>query len=226
VTPSPRFGAATIYSGPPDFSDEAARSVPKAAVPLPQVAGYAAAHAGAFLKSREETFEKGSSAVLNRHTPPLFAARPPEVNRRARRLTPGNRRGWENPLRRTTNPIDRPATGSGAATVHGFATMRTPAPNPRTPGEAAPVSVPGRSLASLVGRTMPLGFQLSETERDVLNALGRVPVLSASEVARIAGVPNGITWMETLMGKLAEHGLDLVALGDGDGGEPTYTLRR
>jgi hypothetical protein len=109
-------------------------------------------------------------------------------------------------------------------TVHGFAVVHTPVL--RSPEQVAPLARPSKSLANLVGRTMPLGFRLSQTERDVLNALGRRPELTASEVAQIAGVANGITWMETLIGKLAEHGLDLVHCGEDQNNQPTYTLRR
>jgi hypothetical protein len=73
---------------------------------------------------------------------------------------------------------------------------------------------------------MPLGFRLSDTERDVLNALGKSDALTASQVARIAKVASGIEWMEELMNKLADHGLDLIAPGEDASGEPTYVLRR
>ena len=78
----------------------------------------------------------------------------------------------------------------------------------------------------MVNHTMPLGFRLSPKERTVLNALGKTNALSASEVADIVGVTNGMVWMEALMCKLADHGLDLIAPGDDRAGEPTYTLRR
>ncbi|HET6613374.1 MAG TPA: hypothetical protein VFG83_15360 [Kofleriaceae bacterium] len=82
------------------------------------------------------------------------------------------------------------------------------------------------ALAVVVTRTMPHGFQLTDVERNVLNALGREKLMSAREIAHIAGAADGIAWMEALMIKLAEHGLDIIALGPDRGGEPTYELRR
>jgi hypothetical protein len=73
---------------------------------------------------------------------------------------------------------------------------------------------------------MPLGLQLSEPEREVLNALGRAPRLTAREIARLSGAADPVAWMEHLIGKLARMGLDLVTPGDAVDGEPTYTLRR
>jgi hypothetical protein len=82
------------------------------------------------------------------------------------------------------------------------------------------------SFASLVGRTMPLGLQLTQSERDVLDALGRAPLLTADEVGRIAGASDPVSWMDRFVRKLAELGLDLVVPGMGRTGEPTYALRR
>jgi hypothetical protein len=92
---------------------------------------------------------------------------------------------------------------------------------PVTSGPATP-----RSLASLVGHTMPLGFRLSDAERDVLNALGKTDALRASQVAELVRVNNPVEWMEELMTKLSEHGLDLIVPGADAAGEPTYVLRR
>ncbi len=86
--------------------------------------------------------------------------------------------------------------------------------------------LPRQSLAHLVGHTMPLGFSLDDEEREVLNALGRNDGLSASEVGELVGAGNGIAWMEALIGKLSEHGLDLIEPGEDRSGEPTYILRR
>ena len=77
-----------------------------------------------------------------------------------------------------------------------------------------------------VTRTMPLGFCLSDVERDVLDALGKAEGLRASQIAQIAKVPNAIAWMEEFMSRLAEHGLDLIAPRQERGGEPAYVLRR
>lgn len=132
------------------------------------------------------------------------------------------------------------------------AAIGTPAPGSRTqrgflpadPGPARAAAVTGPmpvaqshlpgpapvgnqlSFASLVGRTMPLGLQLTQSERDVLDALGRAPLLTADEVGRIAGASDPVSWMDRFVRKLAELGLDLVVPGMGRTGEPTYALRR
>ncbi len=72
---------------------------------------------------------------------------------------------------------------------------------------------------------MPLGFQLSAAEREVLNALGRRGELAASEVAELAGAADGAVWMESFVAKLAEHGLDLVTPGDTREGGRVFALR-
>ena len=90
----------------------------------------------------------------------------------------------------------------------------------------ATATVPATSVASLVGKTMPLGLQLSDAEREVLNALGRAPSLSAREVAGIAKVTDALAWMEQFVRKLASIGLDVVTPGDDKDGEPTWILRR
>jgi len=92
--------------------------------------------------------------------------------------------------------------------------------------EAPPGEVLPRRLEKLVNRTLPMGFQLSAPEREVLNALGEVPYLSARKIGEIARVGDPVGWMEQLMNKLGEIGLELVIPGDAIGGEPTYRLRR
>ncbi len=128
-------------------------------------------------------------------------------------------RGWTSPVPNTR------AREVGSKTTPGFAEApRTSAPA-KPAGTALPRTRAGR-LASTVGHTMPLGFRLSREERAVLNALGDTDKLTARKVAEIAGVPDGVAWMEGLMSKLAEHGLDLVVPADDVAGEPTYCLRR
>ena len=113
----------------------------------------------------------------------------------------------------------------GARTQPGFlppqgttATMTTPM--------TVTATVPTQSFSSVVGKTMPLGLQLSDGEREVLNALGRVPSLTVREIGEIAKVNDPLGWMEQFLRKLASIGLDVVTPGDDRGGEPTYVLRR
>ena len=135
--------------------------------------------------------------------------------------TPRRRKsGWTSPMPLRPAPVD--ARGGGK-TVLGFDTGGATLERAVTSGGSGGTST---SLARLVGRTMPIGFSLSPGEREILNALGKRASLRASEVAEIAGVDNAITYMEALMSKLAEHGLDLIAPGEDRDGEPTYLLRR
>ena len=83
----------------------------------------------------------------------------------------------------------------------------------------------GRRLVSVVRRTMPIGFQLTPAEMAVLDALDAAPWLSQTRVAEIAGVGDGGAWMQQLIGKLSQHGLDLIETISG-AGEPAYALRR
>lgn len=123
------------------------------------------------------------------------------------------RRGWTSPVQ----PVRAREVGSTTAT--GFAPGTGTAPSGPSPKKRDF----GR-LASVVSTTCPLGFRLSDTERAVLNALGN-GALRASEVAQIAGVDDGATWMSALMARLADHGIDLIAPGDEVAGEPSYLLR-
>jgi len=111
------------------------------------------------------------------------------------------------PQRRTPRGWSAPAAGTTGQ-------QRAVTPAPTADG-----------LGKVVGHTMPLGFRLTRAEREVLNRLGAGVALRAREVASIAHVEDGITWMDELMTKLANHGLDIVAPGDDADGEPTYILR-
>ncbi len=126
-----------------------------------------------------------------------------------------HRRGWTPP--RPTPP----AREVGAHTTYGFASGAG-AQSPQVRFGLA--REPARRLAAMVGHTLPAGLRLTDSERAVLNALGSKP-LTAGRVAALAGVDNGPRWMAALMSKLADHGLDLIAPGDDDDGEPTYLLR-
>lgn len=111
----------------------------------------------------------------------------------------------------------------GARTQPGF--LPPPgAPVTSTLTATAPAATP--TIANLAGKTMPLGLQLTDSEREVLNALGRAPSLTAGQIAEIAKTPDALAWMEAFLRKLAALGLDLVAPGDDRDGEPTYLLRR
>lgn len=150
----------------------------------------------------------------------------------------GGGRGWTSPV--TPSPAVEVAAAApreaGAGTVHGFATgptRRKPATVPppgvtrrKSPTMPPPGEVLPRRLEKLVNRTLPMGFQLSAPEREVLNALGEVPYLTARKIGEIARVGDPVGWMEQLMTKLGEIGLELVIPGDAIGGEPTYRLRR
>ncbi len=128
---------------------------------------------------------------------------------------PRRRRGWTSPV------PTAPAPEVGGRTALGFA--GAPVTQPR---EVTGPQESNAGLSKLVARTMPLGLQLSAVERDVLNALGEAPFLTARQVSEIAGVNDAMTWMEQLMSKLALHGIDLIAPGNDQNGEPTYVLRR
>jgi hypothetical protein len=136
---------------------------------------------------------------------------------------PRRRRGYTSPL-----PLS-PAREVGGRTQAGFAPGIGAAPrrSRRTTGAApSPGTGAGRRLDSLINHTMQLGFRLEPAERDVLNALGEARCLTARHISEIAGVADAMAWMEQLMSKLADHGLDLVGPGDDQAGEPTYVLRR
>ena len=140
---------------------------------------------------------------------------PPEREHRSRGVTPwasaGSSSGQK--LGARTQPGFLPPKGTTA-------TMTTPMT------VTATATVPAQSFSSVVGKTMPLGLQLSDGEREVLNALGRVPSLTVREIGEIANVGDPLGWMEQFLRKLASIGLDVVTPGDDRNGEPTYVLRR
>ncbi|HUH00710.1 MAG TPA: hypothetical protein VML75_01870 [Kofleriaceae bacterium] len=160
-------------------------------------------------------------------TPPPMAVASAPVATRAPAPTPvpmsmtpvpqRRRRGWTSPI------PNAPARELGSRTQAGFA--GAPVPRPRVP-RRPDTALPGKKLAKIVGRTMPVGFQLVQSERDVLNALGDHPFLTARQIRDMISDSDPIQWMDRLMSKLASHGLDLIMPGDDIGGEPTYVLRR
>lgn len=175
-----------------------------------------------------------AEAVARSVRPPLVPGNPPPS------LAPADRATMMSPHIEPTIPdaplFGGPAMGSvappigssvGSRTQPGFMPAGPPpaAPPPPVP-RARPEANTQLTFASLVGRTMPLGLQLTQAERDVLNALGRAPALTADEVGRIAGTAEPVPWMDQFLVKLGQLGLDLVAPGVAGTGEPTYALRR
>jgi len=167
--------------------------------------------------------------------PPVPSAAP--VGRAASPAPNPPRRGWTSPVTAVAPVIDV-ATGHAAA-ADGAARSEPPVTPARTAlgyasgsgAQSALIrlglrpSVSAR-LARLVDLTVPADFEISKTERDVLNALGESAQLSAGDVARISGAPDPMAWMQQLMDRLGRYGLDIVAPGPGAAGEPTYVMRR
>jgi hypothetical protein len=164
------------------------------------------------LQDEEPAFERRPTNVWIPPSRAPEAPPPPEpaptISEAARAPAPGRRRG----LKETADlyPVRKAEQNARRASP------------PRAAAEPAPRGDP---LASIVHRTMPLGFRLTAAEREVLNALGLRGELSAAEVAGLAGTGDGQVWMEALMAKLADHGLDLVVAGEGPGGA-VFLLRR
>jgi hypothetical protein len=151
------------------------------------------------------------------------------------------------PRRRNPPPTTPPgafaASASSSAHAQGWTSPVSPRPAPQVegrrtilgfaggvqaPARAAPRPVtesPSMRFASVVGRTMPVGFQLTDAERVVLDTLGDSERLTAPQIAEIAGVADGAAWMAQLMAKLTSFGLDIVAPGDEVDGAPSYLLR-
>lgn len=80
-------------------------------------------------------------------------------------------------------------------------------------------------LGRLVDRTVPADFQITQIEREVLNALGERDRLSARAISELVGVVDAVAWMEQLVSKLERFGLDIVGPGEPSGSDPTYVLR-
>ncbi len=120
---------------------------------------------------------------------------------RSRNMQPARARR----ARQTQNPP------TGARTALGYSSPSQPLAAQRSYHRG-----PNRSsLATVVGRTMPVGFQLHERERAVLDALSRERQLTAARVSELSGAGDGHDYMQRLMVKLGSHGLDLVELRDG-----------
>ena len=177
------------------------------ATPVSAPAAVQSANAGGGFRSTPQPASSSSTKMA--------AARPSPAGKARKRKS-----GWTSPVPLRPAPVD--SAKGGDKTVLGFDTGGAKLAKPATSGGDSGAG----GLAKLVGRTMPIGFSLSSEEREILNALGRQDNLTASEIAEIAQVSNAIRYMEELMNKLAEHGLDLIAPGDDRDGEPTYLLRR
>jgi len=81
-------------------------------------------------------------------------------------------------------------------------------------------------LAQIVGRTLPVGFQLSELEQSVLSMLGMGESLSESQLATHLRGAEPSPWMADLQVRLKEHGLDIFEVFPGPDGLPRYRLKR
>ncbi len=120
-------------------------------------------------------------------------------------------------------PLPAPARPRPAPTAHGFAT--SPRPGRRIPRAPTPRPTP-RPLGKLIRRTVPIGFQLTSAELTVLDALDSGAPLTAARVAELSGAADGDRWMQQLIHKLAEHGIDLVTTHIEAGGVTVYSLKR
>jgi hypothetical protein len=217
---------------PPRLADEVSRFENKAThlwAPGTPPAAQAAPPPGPFGHGYYEPAERvprsGRPRLVPGNTRPPFA--PPD--RATVIASPaGEGHAPPGPMSGPMAPAAPAGPGVGARTQPGFLPAAPPPARPPALTVPRSSSTAGTQLtfASLVGRTMPLGLQLTQAERDVLNALGRAPALTAEEVARVAGTSEPVPWMERFLVKLAELGLDLVAPGEARTGEPTYALRR
>ncbi len=89
-----------------------------------------------------------------------------------------------------------------------------------------PEEAPKESFAQTASKTMPIGLTLDESERLVLNELGKHPFVTANAIGHLLRATEPMEWMSRFMDKLAEFGLDLVSPGTDQDGEPTYKLIR
>lgn len=89
-----------------------------------------------------------------------------------------------------------------------------------------PSDAPKETFAATASKTMPIGLRLDDSERLILNELGKHPFLTASTIGTLLSETEPMEWMARFMDKLAEFGLDLVAPGADQEGEPTYLLIR
>ena len=119
----------------------------------------------------------------------------------------------------------RAGTTIGYAPAHGRPSR--PARRTLTGAQISHGYVP-RPVASLVKRTIPNGFRLERREYLVLDALGDKPYLTAADIADIADIADvgdGAEWMRTLIDKLTDVGIDVIAQMIDASGRTVYALR-
>jgi hypothetical protein len=148
----------------------------------------------------------------------------------------GSNAGHSAPIEPIPEPVDaapaaQPRKGQGAKTVNGFmphgdASQPIPEPVDHRPAPIiAKAAKKAETFAQTASKTMPLGLNLDEDERAVLNALGQRDLLTAAEIGElIAAETDPMEWMSALMDKLGGCGLELVVPGEDKDGEPTYIL--
>ena len=120
--------------------------------------------------------------------------------------------------RRTTNNVPVPGARTALGYSSGAGAQNAVIRLGLRPAAAA-------RLGRLVDRTVPADFQITQLERDVLNALGERERLSARAISELVGVVDAVAWMEQLVSKLERFGLDIVGPGETSGSDPTYVLR-
>jgi hypothetical protein len=81
-------------------------------------------------------------------------------------------------------------------------------------------------LGRLVDKIVPADFHIDAGERNALNALGASDTMTARALGNLLDLTDAVAFMEDLVRKLEQFGLDLVEPGEPHGGEPTYKLRR
>jgi len=126
------------------------------------------------------------------------------------------RRGWTSPIpRQNSEPGGRTALGyeSGAGAQSAIVRLGL------RPAAAS-------QLGRIADRTVPVDFEITAQEREVLHALADAEYLPSSAIAILLEVEDARPWMDELIAKLAGFGLDLVASGGTYRGEPTYRLVR
>jgi hypothetical protein len=207
----------------------ASQSGAPAYVTAPQAA-YVPAPQAAYVPAQAPAAYLGASGVPA--APPVIAAAPANPQQRLTPvpIAPGaaaghpgdtrpgrRRRGWTSPVpSRGAEPgAGRTALGyeSGAGAQSAIVRLGL------RPAAAS-------QLGRLAQRTVPASFAISAPERDVLNRLAEVDLLSARAIGQLVGAVDPVAWMEQLIRKLDAHGLDLVVPGPPLGDEPTYRLQR
>jgi hypothetical protein len=122
------------------------------------------------------------------------------------------------------NPEGQPPRAR-RTTPFGWSPAAGPGRDRAGPGRAAHGLGVSAGLAAVVGRTMPLGFRLDAGEWAVLDLIGRQKMLPLQQIAAVARVEDPAAWMDALVAKLTQCGLDMVARTVDQRGELTYTLR-